>query len=134
VDKGLLIVASRINALCSDGERFVIAGPADGVDAVHCANREGWVIHDRPLGTDWRQRIDRFRSLGARYLVVYDNDEMPADQLDAYMAMVRELPVVETAAGQWLTHGRSGRYWLLSLRERAPSARLTNGISPSPPG
>jgi hypothetical protein len=134
IDEGLLVIAKRMNALCAEGERFVIAGPADGVDAIHYARREGWAIHDRPLGPDWRQRIDRFKTLGARYLVVYDNDEMPQDQLKAYRTMVRALPLIESGSGQWISHGRTATYWLLSLRDDGPSARLTNENAPSPPG
>jgi hypothetical protein len=135
IDKGLLIIAERMHDLCTDEERFIIAGPADGVDAIHYARREGWVMHDRPLAADWRSQIDHYRQLGARYVVLYDNDELLPDQLDAYLALVRELPVVESASGPWISHGRTATYWLLSLREGGPgSARLTNETSPSPPG
>jgi hypothetical protein len=123
-----------MNALCAEGERFVIAGPADGVDAIHCSGREGWAIHDRPLSRHWRERIDKYRQLGARYLIVYDNDEMPANQLAGYLDMVQEYPLVETNAGQWISHGRTARYWLLSLRDANPSVRITNENAPLPPG
>jgi hypothetical protein len=134
VDEGFLVVAGRIHELCAEGERFVIAGPADGVDVIHYARREGWALHDRPVSSDWRARLERYRSLGARYLVVYDNDEA-SEQLKPYVELTRELPLVESRSGPWLTHGRTGTYWLMSLRGGGPAAaRLTNGTSPSPPG
>jgi hypothetical protein len=134
VDEGFLVVAGRIHELCAEGERFVIAGPADGVDVIHYARREGWALHDRPVSPDWRARLERYRSLGARYLVVYDNDEA-SEQLKPYVELTRELQLVESRSGPWLTHGRTGTYWLMSLRGGGPAAaRLTNGTSLSPPG
>lgn len=135
VDEGFLVVAGRIHDLCAEGERFVIAGPADGVDVIHYARREGWAVHDRPVPSDWRQTLEHYRHLGARYLVVYDNDEVPPEQLKHYVELAGGWPVIERRSGPWLTHGRSGTYWLLDLRPAGPAAaRLTNGTSPSPPG
>jgi 4-amino-4-deoxy-L-arabinose transferase-like glycosyltransferase len=133
MDEGLLVIAERVQELCAPGERFVIAGPVDGVDTIHASMREGWAWHDRPLASNWRQQVRHYRELGARYLVVYDNEEMTPEQLAQYLALVQDLPLVESRSGPWLTHGRKGTYWLLNLRPDA-SARLTNDTSPSPPG
>ena len=119
-----LVVAERMDQLCSPGGRFIVIGQEIGWPVVHYAHREGWVLQDTTLRADWRETFARYKRLGAEYVgLVFDPTVSPARRA-TFRPLPDTLPVVEHRVGPWFCKGKPCEYYLLRLRDEPSQSEV----------
>lgn len=122
-DHGLALAGQRLDELASRSGRVVVIGPAGAASVVHYSRREGWVAFDAATPTAWRDRLARYRDLGAEYAVIYINPELSTADRHRFTDLATELGPAEHHAGAWLSDGRISEYYVVKLTTRADVAR-----------
>jgi 4-amino-4-deoxy-L-arabinose transferase-like glycosyltransferase len=137
-DRGYTVLAGRLHELCGARERFVVAGPLEGVDIIHYARREAWSLQGPPKPGWGAEGIDHLRALGARYLAVYFGGQATPEERRALQSLAARFPVVEQRSGPWAPQGKDSAYYILSLDARGPAADLQQAAADEtshlPPG
>jgi len=117
-ERGLLLAAQELQSRTGAAERIIVASPC-GIDVIHYARRQGWTWYG-PMPADWRERIERYRQLGAVYMLVYlDQTLSEATRLE-YREVSDHWPVVLHKSGPWGYNGQPVEYYILDLRNGAP--------------
>lgn len=134
LEVGNLILAARLDQLCSPAGRVVVIGPGFPWPVVHYCGHEGWVLHHRTLPPDWKASCTRYRSLGAEYLALYfDPTVLPKDHA-SYEPLWTSLPVVEHRAGPWFRSGKPCEYYIFRLEGDALRWPGSSGPGPEAGG
>ena len=115
IETGYKMVADRIHERCAPSGRFVVAGSSFGVEIIHYAHREGWVVGPEGGPNDWRDWLRRYHDRGAEYVAVYFDHRVSPKDRESYQPLVRALEVVEHQAGAWGGGGRTVEYYILKI-------------------
>ncbi|MDR3635949.1 MAG: glycosyltransferase family 39 protein [Isosphaeraceae bacterium] len=118
---GHVIVAERLKELCSPTGRVVVIGQRIGWPEVHYCGHQGWVEQCYILPRDWRERFEKYRSLGAEYAAVYFDPTVTPGQRASFQPLLAELPVVEHESGPWFRRKKTCEYYILDLRGQSPA-------------
>jgi hypothetical protein len=118
MEVGCLKAAREADQLCSPAGRIVVAGiGAECVEILHYTHRQGWVIANPPLTDEGCSRLARYHAMGAEYLVLYFNSDIPLWKRHWYLSFADSLPVVDHQAGKWSALGnRWSEFYILDLR------------------
>jgi hypothetical protein len=121
-EKGYVRLGERLNQLCTDSGRFIVAAP-NGFEIVHYSRRQGWIVGDAPPRPRWKQMLARYRGLGAEYVAVYLNAAVDRQTRSAYLTLLEGLTVVDHEVGPWSALGdRSCEFYIASARPPALEA------------
>jgi 4-amino-4-deoxy-L-arabinose transferase-like glycosyltransferase len=115
LESGLMVLADRVQQLCPPDGRIVVIGPEWGHSVVHYSHREGWVLAEDTLPTDWPTRLAHYQALGAEFVAVYFNPLARAESRASYEPLTAGLPVIEHQSGRWARKGEA-EYFILDLR------------------
>jgi 4-amino-4-deoxy-L-arabinose transferase-like glycosyltransferase len=122
-ESGHVVLARRLDALCSRPGRVVVMGQRYGWPIVHYSRREGWVDQSGRLPADWQARLADLRARGAELVAVYLDPTVGPRARASFAPLFAALPVVERRSGPWFRRARPCDYVILSLRDDAADAR-----------
>ena len=120
LDEGKLLLAKKLRDSCPPEGRIVAIGP--GIEfptIVHYSHREGWPIHRPLLPENWREKMDRYRAEGAKFVAVYFEPKATSEQKASYQPMIESLPILEHYQGSITRLGGPCEFFILSLEEKS---------------
>lgn len=131
-EPGQLALAERLREITPPGGKVLVLGPDWTSAVIHYCGREGWSLVASGQDPDLRQRLMRYRDLGATSVAVYFQSSSTAVQREEFLPLIRSLRVLDHQSGFSGRKG-TGEFYILALPPRPASRSPRHPVPPASP-